>query len=195
MKSRGETRLDVTLVKRCQAGDESAAAQIFENYKNLVYQTAFLILDSRDDAEDVLQEVFIQAYRSLGKYDQAKGALSTWLHRITVNRCLNWRRRWKFFGVSLDETSENALQAPVISADQRAEIEALRQSVRKLSLKLRTVLILRYYWDLSYAELSEILDLPLGTVKSRLNQALHILQMNLKDEYAPCTLPSSEVSK
>lgn len=187
--------MDVTLIQRCQAGDESAAAQIFENYKNLVYQTAFLILDSQDDAEDVLQEVFIQAFRSLGKYDMTKGAFSTWLHRNTVNRCLNWRRRWRFFGPSLDETSESTLQAQGISDDQRAEVEALRQSVRKLSLKLRTVLILRYYWDLSYAELSEILDLPLGTVKSRLNQALHILQMNLKDEYAPSANPSSEVSK
>jgi len=69
MKYKGKPQLDSTLIRRCLAGDANAFSQIFEGYKNLVFHTAFLMLDSADDAEDVLQDVFIQVYRSLHSYD------------------------------------------------------------------------------------------------------------------------------
>ena len=115
--------MDLTLIRRCQAGDTEAFASLFETYKNLVFHTAYLILDNRVDAEDVLQEVFVQVYRSLETYDPARGAFTTWLYRITVNRCINFRRRRSFFNHSLEELSESVLQEPGLSESQRADVE------------------------------------------------------------------------
>ena len=81
------------LIHRCQAGDEEAFAALFHKHKNLVYKTACLMLGSADEAEDVLQEVFLRVHKSLYTFQPSKGAFTTWLHRITVNHCLNRRRQ------------------------------------------------------------------------------------------------------
>ncbi len=69
------------LIRRCQTGDAQAFADLFHRYKNLVYKTAYLMLDSADEAEDVLQEVFFQVHRSLSTFEPSKGAFTTWLYR------------------------------------------------------------------------------------------------------------------
>jgi RNA polymerase sigma-70 factor, ECF subfamily len=71
--------VDLVLIRRCQAGDEQAFALLFEKYKRLVYRTTYLTLGTAADADDILQEVFLQVHRSLDGYDPARGALSTWL--------------------------------------------------------------------------------------------------------------------
>jgi RNA polymerase sigma-70 factor (ECF subfamily) len=173
--------LDPTLVSRCQAGDQEAFALLFDQYKHLVYRTAVLTLANSGDAEDVMQEVFVQVHRSLGKYDPARGAFTTWLYRITVNRALNWRRRRDTF-LSLEGIPERA-QVGAPDAESRLDDSAMIQkALSHLTPKLRVAIVLRYYWELSYAEISEILELPLGTVKSRLNAALHALHCALKEE-------------
>jgi RNA polymerase sigma-70 factor (ECF subfamily) len=179
------TPVDLTLIHRSQAGDEDAFAEIFETCKNLVFRTAFLVLDNAQDAEDVLQEVFIQVHHSLASYTPARGAFTTWIHRITVNRCLNRRRHWSFFNVRLDEISETNPAAISVPDESGTDIDGVRKAISVLSLKLRAVVILRYYWELSYAEISEVMELPLGTVKSRLNLALRTLQVALEDELDP----------
>jgi RNA polymerase sigma-70 factor (ECF subfamily) len=160
------------LIRRSQAGDQEAFSDLFHKYKNLVYKTAYLMLDSAGDAEDALQEVFIQVHRSLSTYQPSKGAFTTWLYRITVNHCLNRRRKRRLSLFSLDEVSPASLtdHAPPLES-QAAEEEATRQALGQLSQKLRAVVILRYYWELPYAEIAQILDVPVGTVKSRLNLA------------------------
>jgi RNA polymerase sigma-70 factor (ECF subfamily) len=84
------------LIQRSLTGDQQAFGEIFHQYKNLVYKTAVLMLGNPQDAEDVLQSVFMKVYKSLASYSSPKGAFSTWLHRITVNQCLNYRRRQRF---------------------------------------------------------------------------------------------------
>ena len=171
------------LIRRCQVGDEQAFAALFHKYKNLVYKTAYLMLGDADEAEDVLQEVFVQVYKSLDAYDPEKGAFTTWLYRITVNNCLNWRRKQRLPFLSLDEAPPS-LASRLPSPEGRMEEEAVWQAVRGLSDKLRAVVVLRYYWELSYAEIAQILDIPLGTVKSRLNLALRTLRKELEAEEA-----------
>ena len=177
------------LIRRCQAGDEQAFAELFHRYKNLVYKTAYLMLGDADEAEDVLQEVFVQVYKSLDAYDPGKGAFTTWLHRITVNRCLNWRRK-RHPSLPLDR-----VHIPLPSPEGRMEEKAVWQAVKGLSDKLRAVVVLRYYWELSYAEIAQILDIPLGTVKSRLNLALRTLRKELeaKEASAKTRLSQQEV--
>jgi RNA polymerase sigma-70 factor (ECF subfamily) len=169
------------LIRRSQAGDEGAFSDLFHKYKNLVYKTAYLMLDNADDAQDVLQEVFIQVHKSLSSFQPSKGAFTTWLYRITVNHCLNRRRKRHLLVLPFDQVSPALLTDPTSSLErQSADEQATQQALSQLSEKLRTVLILRYYWELSYAEIAQILDVPVGTVKSRLNLALKTMHKKLE---------------
>ncbi|MBN2005383.1 MAG: sigma-70 family RNA polymerase sigma factor [Anaerolineae bacterium] len=172
------------LILRAQAGDRDAFAGLFAQYKNLVYKTAYLLLDNHDEAEDALQEIFVRVYRSLAGFDPHKGAFSTWLYRITFNYCLNERRRRRIPPVSLDEISPGlAGTSPhEFPGERLAEKQAMEQAIQTLSDRQRAVVILRYYWELSYAEISEILEIPLGTVKSRLDLALKTLRKAFSEQ-------------
>ena len=173
--------MDLVLIHSSQAGDEEAFAALFHKYKNLVYKTAYLMLGNANEAEDALQEVFLKVHKSLSTFQPSKGAFTTWLHRITVNHCLNRRRKRRIFALSLDEISPTSLTGHSPSPESKlAEEETVQQALKRLSEKQRTVAILRYYWELSYAEIAQILDIPVGTVKSRLNLALKTLRKELE---------------
>ena len=166
------------LIRRAQAGDREAFAALFEQHKNLVYKTACLILGDAHEAEDALQEVFLLVHRSLTTFDARKGAFTTWLHRITLNFCLNHRRQKNH------PSLEDVLPTPAIHfpGAQLAEEDALWRATRSLSDKQQAVVILRYYWELPYAEIASILEVPLGTVKSRLDLALKTLRKILEEQ-------------
>jgi RNA polymerase sigma-70 factor (ECF subfamily) len=181
------------LISRCRAGDDGAFAALYDRHKNLVYRTAILMLDDPQDAEDVLQEVFIRVYRSLASYDPSKGAFTTWLHRVTVNTCLN-RRRHRQRGprlLSMGQVEPGRLAQEPPSVERVAEDRAMQRALRGLSDKLRATVVLRYGWDLSYAEIAQVLDLPIGTVKSRLHQALTTLRAELGPEDDEAALPGA----
>jgi RNA polymerase sigma-70 factor (ECF subfamily) len=186
------TRMD--WVERTLAGDPNAFEQIFEQYKNLVYKTAFLMLENSSEAEDALQEIFLKAYRSLGTYNPSKGALSTWLYRITVNHCLNQRRKLRHAFKLTRPSSESEPSIGPSLEEQLSDDQALQSALNRLSIKLRTVIILRFFLDLTYSEIAQVLDVPLGTVKSRLNLALNKVRDELRLEGAQSS-PLKEVSK
>lgn len=166
-------------IRRSRAGDTQAYAQLYEAYKNLVYRTAYLLLDDPVEAEDALQETFLQAYRALRRYDPQRGAFSTWLYRITVNHCLN-RRRTRRPQLYLEPVQAETLADPADLERDVAESQQVQQALERLSEKLRAVVVLRYFLELSYAEIAEVLEIPLGTVQSRLNQAMHNLRGELQ---------------
>jgi len=166
------------LIRHAQAGDREAFAVLFEQYKNLVYKTACLILGDAHEAEDALQEVFLLVHKSLTTFDARKGAFTTWLHRITLNFCLNHRRRKNHHALE-DVQPSPATHFP---GAQLAEEDALWRATRSLSDKQQAVVILRYYWELPYAEIASILEVPLGTVKSRLDLALKTLRKILEEQ-------------
>jgi len=177
----------VDLIQRCQAGDQEAFAALFRQYANLVYKTAYLLLGDAQAAEDALQEVFLKVYRSLGTFEPEKGAFTTWLRRVTVNYCLNTRRRRGFRLFSWEDRSAQALPdalgravSPEELALDREEAEAVWAAVRRLSLPLRAALVLRYGENLSYQEIAQVLDVPLGTAKWRVHQALEELRKQLQ---------------
>jgi len=166
------------LISRAQMGDREAFGALFEQYKNLVYKTAYLILGDAHEAEDALQDVFLLVHKSLTSFDPCKGAFTTWLHRITLNFCLNHRR--KRHHPSLEDVSPTpAIHFP---SARLAEEDSLWRATRSLSDKLQAVVILRYYWELPYAEIASILEVPLGTVKSRLDLALKTLRKILEEQ-------------
>ncbi|MBN1312000.1 MAG: RNA polymerase sigma factor [Anaerolineae bacterium] len=167
--------------------DEKNFTALFQQYKNLVYKTAYLMLGSTRDAEDALQEVFLKVHRSLDTFDPSRGAFTTWIYRITVNHCLNRQRRRSITVFPLREM-------PGYHPSPESQImkdQVLEQALDSLSDKLRVVVVLRYYADLPYAEIGEILDVPLGTVKSRLNQALS----NMRQSLAPSPAEDAVLAK
>jgi RNA polymerase sigma-70 factor, ECF subfamily len=163
--------------------DQKHFADLFNAYKNMVYKTAYLMLGDSNEAEEALQEVFVLVYRSLADYDPKKGAFSTWLHRITINYCLGRHRKHPLACQSLEHLDEqdliladNAMKMEGLSLDEK---NGVVQAIATLSERLNCVVILRYYWELPYAEIAQVLDIPLGTVKSRIDLALRTLRKEL----------------
>ena len=168
------------IIIRAQNGDREAFAILFEQYKNLVYKTAYLMLGESTEAEDALQEIFVQVYKSLSGFDPSKAAFTTWLYRVTFNYCLNHRRKKRPITLPLEDISP-ALRSQFPGA-QLAEEEILQQAIGKLTDKQRAVVILRYFWDLPYVEIAQVLDVPLGTVKSRIDLALKTLRKGIEGQ-------------
>ncbi len=175
------------LPDKWQAGDKEAFELLYQQHHGLVLKTAYLITGNREEAEDVLQEVFVSVWKARDTFDPAKGKFTTWLHRITVNQCARIYRKNKPAIQSLEKTQGDGLhlpetdnsQLPDQSAIHSSECEALRETLKLLDNKHRSVMVLRYFNDLSYDEISQTLDIPLGTVKSRINQALKSMRKQL----------------
>ncbi len=174
------------LTEKWQHGDVSAFETLYRQYEKLVYRTAYLITGNKEAANDVLQEVFISVWKSRHTYDPNKGKLTTWLHRITVNECSRKKSRKASTTASLEE---KGIDLPEMKRSQpddilvsKMEYERLLQAMDSLDTKHRSVLVLRYFNDLSYQEIAEALEIPLGTVKSRLNQSLKYIKKQMKLE-------------
>lgn len=179
------------LTENWQHGDVNAFETLYRQYEKLVYRTAYLITGSREAAENTLQEVFISVWKSRHTYDSNKGKLTTWLHRITVNECSRKKSRKASTTISLEEKMIDLPDMKHQSQPEdvlinKMEYERLRRAMDALDTKHRSVLVLRYFNDLSYQEIAEALEIPLGTVKSRLNQSLRYLkeQMNVGEAEA-----------
>lgn len=169
------------LIKRWQKGNMNAFEALFEQYKGLVFKNAVLMTGNREEAEDILQEIFMTVWNSCNSFDPGKGNFTTWLYRITVNRCIDRQRKKQQTPLSLEEQnidlSEIGCQElPEETLIRKLEYERLINAVNQLDNKHRTVLILRYFNDLSYNEIAEVLDIPVGTAKSRIYNALRSLR-------------------
>ena len=163
-------------MEKWQTGDMAAFEAFFREYEKAVFRNAYLITGSREDADDVLQDVFTSVWKSRHTFDPAKGKVSTWLRRITVNECLRKRRKDRPAMIRVDpEDIERTGQAPGNAGAE--DFEALREAMNTLDARQRAVLVLRYFNDLSYEEIAQSLGVPLGTVKSRINHAFR----NLRD--------------
>jgi RNA polymerase sigma-70 factor (ECF subfamily) len=161
-------------IERCLAGEEGAFEALYEQYARLVYQTAYLMLDHPQDADDVLQEVFIRVFRHLDTYDPARGAFTTWLHRITTNVCLRHMDRSPAPSIPLsDSTGRSTREAIDAQIDARQRVQGMLSS---LAPPFRVVVVLRFYGALTYQEIAQVLDIPIGTVQSRLSRALRQLR-------------------
>lgn len=175
------------LIEKWQSGDMSAFEALFQEHQALVFKTAYLMTGSREEAEDILQEVFVAVWNSRHTFNQEKGRLTTWLHRITVNQCVSKHRKKqaptfslekaRMEGFDLVETRNSEL--PEESLISSLECERLIKAMNSLDSKQRPALVLRYFDDLPYDEIAQVLGIPLGTVKSRINQALKSLRGQL----------------
>lgn len=173
---------DHDLIARLQEADLAALGELFERYRIRVYRTALAIVRDPAVAEDILQDCFLKVYTNAQRIDPDR-PLAPWLYRVTVNLSYTWLSRGKNRRMSLDQLVDH-LASPMRQApDHLTEQTELRQDVRKaigaLNLDQRVVIVLYYLNNLSLQEIAEILDLPIGTVKSRLYYARENLRIQL----------------
>jgi RNA polymerase sigma-70 factor (ECF subfamily) len=175
------------LVGKLKRGDEQAFAQLIHLYEHRVYAMAYRFTGSREDAEDITQETFLGILNSLNRFRGAS-KLSTWVYRIAMNHCLEHVRRRKADTVPLNEelaiTTSSPGDDPQRSAEQCEASDAVQSALLGLSSDHRQVVILHELQELTYGEIADALDIPVGTVKSRLFNALRKLKELLSDYVA-----------
>ena len=172
------------MIELCRAGDVSAVEHFVQTYQQDIYRLALSILDDSDEAQDVTQESLLAALRALDSF-HGSSSLKTWLFSITVNFCrtrLQHRTRHE----RLQQVLSGILhirRGPTVedSAIQNISDKALWYTIHHMEEKHRIPIVLRYYHDLSVAEIANILQIPEGTVHSRLNTARRFLHEVLKE--------------
>lgn len=183
-------KTDSELVRLTLQGEEQAYGELIDRYRARIYTFVLRIVKDSEEANDVAQEVFIRVYSSLDKFDPRKN-FSSWLLKIAQNLSIDYLRRRKPAMVSIDEPvetgrGESSIQLPSgdLAPDRELEGmevgEALEIAIGGLEPAYRMVIILRHVEGKSYEEIAEILELPLGTVKTCIFRARRILRAKLK---------------
>jgi RNA polymerase sigma factor (sigma-70 family) len=173
------------VVARAQRGDRAAFSELFRRHRGDVGRLVFRMLGPTPDAEDVVQEVFLQVHRSLGEF-RGQAKFTTWLHRVTVNVVLMVRRaarsRPVFAGEPVADQEPDRGLLPDEDAARYARIAAFRRLLDRLPEKKRTVFVLHEIEGLAPIEIAEIVDAPVLTVRTRLFYARRELAVMMRDE-------------
>lgn len=178
---------DAVLIRQCQNGDRSAFDTLVRQYEQKAFQYAVRLTRDPDEAADVVSEAFVRVYNAIGNF-RSQSAFGTWLYRILTNCYLDHRKKDKSrFNTSLEAAVvleggevERQIQdhsaGPAEEAERSAREAAVQDALGQMPEYQKAMLIMYHVENLSYEEISEALDLPLGTVKSRLNRARHALR-------------------
>lgn len=176
---------DTEVVRRCLAGEEEAFHVLVQKYERPVYYLIHRMVASDEDTVDLTQETFIKVFRALEQFDPDR-SFSSWLYKIASNQTIDFLRKRRLRTISIDGDPEvddrpaldlvDAGPRPDALLDAGRRREHLAQLVGRLAPHYRIVVELRYQQQRSYEEITEILDLPLGTVKARLHRAHHQLR-------------------
>jgi RNA polymerase sigma-70 factor (ECF subfamily) len=175
-----------------------ALAELFERHQARVFNTAYRVLGSTADAQDVTQDVFLHVADRIGSF-RGDSSLTSWVYRVTVNLAIDARRRASRRPSakggeeeSVDLESGNGRRVvserdddPVSSAERSEAEDRVHLALEKLSTKLRAVVVLRYFENLSYEDIADVMQTSIGTVKSRLNRAHAALETFLGPGVAP----------
>jgi RNA polymerase sigma-70 factor (ECF subfamily) len=189
---------DAVLVQQCRQGDSAAAERLILKYQNRIYNAILRICTNPDDAAELTQDTFVKVIENIDKFE-GRSSFYTWAFRIGVNLTLNHcQRNVKLGFKSLDaEDSEddnkdkgalkefltdNSLPDPVVVAENKELCRAVSKALGKLDDAQRAVIVLRDIEGMSYAQIAEVLDIELGTVRSRLSRA----RANLRDIMEAC---------
>lgn len=177
---------DASVIRRCREGDERAYRELVQRFQRPVYSVAFRMVRSAEDAEDITQETFVRVFRAIDRYDPAR-SFEAWLFTITTRLCIDLMRRRRVRPISLTrqdpesgEESTVDIEDPGLRPDEttsHAEEERHAKGlIDSLPPHYRIVVMLRHQQDLSYEEIAEALNLPLGTVKARIHRARALLK-------------------
>jgi RNA polymerase sigma-70 factor (ECF subfamily) len=182
---------DRVLVADAKKGDAKAFEKLESKYRKSVYYMLLKMVKNADDAEDLTQEAFAKAFVSIHKFD-SKYAFSTWLFRIATNNCIDFIRKKRVMTVSIDQPVEgddgSSMRFDVRDHNldpnqtmlKKQRKQYLAKAIDRLPEKYRTLVDLRYFQELSYEEVANELQIPLGTVKAQLFRARELLSQELK---------------
>jgi RNA polymerase sigma factor (sigma-70 family) len=174
----------VNLIKELQTGNQSAFESLFHRHKDMVFKAALPMLRDPQEAEDVVQEVFLKVHKRAGQFRGEEWNFRGWLRRITLNECASRLRRnglhqvsfEKICGDGFDPPQDDSLVLPEKLLLQKEEQTEAQNLLALLSEKHYLVMVLRYYHELSYNEIAQLLEIPPGTVRSRLSTAIRTLR-------------------
>jgi len=186
---------DDELVKLSRNGDKNAFGELVKRHEGKVYALGFRFMKNREDAADVMQDTFLQAYRKLGSFE-GKSAFSTWLYRIAVNICLMRKRKKKLEYVSFDSAIESESggddikrdpvdwsDEPLELADKKQVREKIEKALSKMPGEYREVVVLRDMDGFSNNAVADMLKISLPAVKSRLHKGRMYLRKELSDYF------------
>ena len=164
------------LIARCLRGDQVAYTQLYERYAAGIYRLCYGLVLNKLDAEDVVQESFVYAFKNLRRFDPNKASFKTWLYTIAVSRSRNTYRRKRLPQVELSQLFQLNIAAPRSEAPEarlahRNAEDALMRALVDLSPNLREAVVLRYGHGLTYREIAEVMNCPPKTAESRVRLA------------------------
>jgi RNA polymerase sigma-70 factor, ECF subfamily len=182
---------DADLVERCLGGDRAAWDSLVRRYWKRVFKIAYRFVARVDEAEDLTQEIFVRLFKALGSYDR-RASFETWLTRISRNLCIDhYRRRRREDERFTDEIDPDAIpldelvSRPDAMLEQNDQVSIVRRALAKLPATYRKPVALRDIHELSYEEIADRLQLPEGTVKSRINRGRRELARQLRSLQEP----------
>jgi RNA polymerase sigma-70 factor (ECF subfamily) len=186
------------LVRRCVSGDAAAWQEIVQQYNRRIYNICYRFSGSADDAADLTQEVFIKMYRTLSTYDTTRASFMTWVTTVTRNLLVDHFRKGKYDritdsldatpgnqedGLTLADQLEDSSASPETRVRSQETQKMVHEALRRLSPELREAVILRDLQDLDYKDIAKVLNVPEGTVKSRINRGRTELARLLQRTY------------
>ncbi len=175
-------RIEREIIERCQRGDSEAFRWLVDRYGDLAYRTAYFMVYDRQQAEDITQEAFLDAWRGIKGF-KVGYSFKPWFLKIVVNRCRMQKRHRVVPTVSLERVEPKRVATGARAADEAVASGESRQLVREAIASLeedqRSVIMLRYFAELTVPEIAQVLSLPEGTVKSRLHRAMQRLRHRL----------------
>lgn len=183
------------LIQKLQKGDQQAFSELVQKYRKLVVNTCYGMVHSKEDAEDIAQEVFIEVFRSVNHF-RAEAKVSTWLYKIAINRSLNFIRDNKrrksiktiegIFGIK-NPQEKSPVSAnndnPGTDLENRQRAEILYHAIDSLPVNQKTAFTLHKYEDLAYKDVADVMELSLSSVESLIHRAKLNLQKKLYDCY------------
>ncbi len=180
---------DQKAIQECQRGQKESYRFLVEKYKIRAFHAALLLTGNREEALDLSQEAFYRAYRAIGSFEAGK-SFYTWFYRILKNLCINHFHRRKKRSVSFSDAEESRGQQLYVSDaarpdeifEQNEMRDAVWEAINKLKESDREILILKEFNEMSYKEIAETLDIPIGSVMSRLYYARQKLARLLLEE-------------
>jgi RNA polymerase sigma-70 factor (ECF subfamily) len=184
-------------VWRARAGDEAAFTQLVETYQTPIYNLCYRMLGEAGEAEDAAQETFLRAYAQLGSYDAGR-SFKTWLFSIANHHCIDRLRKRRLTWLSIDDDNlppHPALQeqepGPEESLVRRQQAQVLQGVLARLPPEDRSVIVMRYWYDLSYEEIADATRTTVSAVKSRLHRARGVMGHMLEPGAAPAPRPAT----
>ncbi len=185
---------DAQLVSALRLGSEDAYETLIQRFQNPVYNLIYRLLDNPDEAADVLQEVFLKVFRKIGSF-RAQSSLKTWIYRIAVNEAYNHRRSFNRHrrqevglesadeaGVALQEVLADQCRSPFEFASDRETQARVEEALTQINPSFRAAVVLRDLEEFSYEEIADILQVQIGTVKSRILRGREALRKILIEE-------------